>query len=216
MPSLVTKKIGIALAVLIIAGAGIAGIMLVRGSSAADTREWPAFVMVYEVDAAPVQVGEIAHTGREEHRLDYRSKTAWTDTVTAAATIRTRVGEFSVLGSYEQLDGRNLIEYDAVTDHVGREVIDAGTVFIPSGALMRRPLALLNERGYTFTRVQTDATVCYRDQCEQNAYGLATDINNVRYVFVDDARGIPLKIGEDSFVVSEIRISDNRRAVNLE
>ena len=216
MPSLVTKKIGIALAVLIIAGAGIAGFMLVRGSSAADTREWPAFVMVYEVDAAPVQVGEIVHTGRQEHRLDYRSKSAWTDTVTAAATVRTRVGEFSVLGSYEQLDGRIHTHYAAMDGQIRREVIDAGTEFIPRGALMRRPLALLNERGYTFTRIQTDATVCFRDQCEQNAYGLAADIKNVRHVFVDDARGIPLKIGEDSFVVSEIRISDNRRSVNLE
>ena len=172
--------------------------------------------MVYEVDAAPVQVGEVQYTGRKEHQLDYRSKTAWTDTVTAASTIPTRVGDFSVLGSYKQLEGRNLVEYNAMDDSTYRDVIDADTMFIPRGALMPLSLAKLNEHGYTFTKIQTDATVCFDDQCEENAFGLATDIGKVRYIFVDDARGIPLKIGEDSFVVSEIRISDNRLAVNLE
>ena len=216
MPNVVTKKIGIALAVLTIAGGGIASFMLVRGSAAADAQEWPTFVMVYEVNAATVQVGEVQYTGRKEHQLDYRSKTDWTDTVTAAPTISTRVGDFSALGSYQQLEGRNLFEYDATVDYTYGEVIDADTMFIPRGVLMPLSLTKLNEHGYTFTKIQTDATVCFDEQCEENAFGLATDIGKVRYIFVDDARGIPLKIGEDSFVVSEIRISDNRLAVNLE
>lgn len=57
----------------------------------------------------------------------------------------------------------------------------------------------------------TNAKVCFLEDCTENAPGLLyRESNGTEFVFVEDARGIPLRVG-DSFIVKEIHIKDTRQ-----
>ena len=59
----------------------------------------------------------------------------------------------------------------------------------------------------------TSAKVCFNDECTENAAGLLyKQTNRSELVFVDDARGIPLRVN-DAFIVREIRIQDAKQQI---
>ncbi len=170
---------------------------------------WPQFTMVYETDGHAVSVGPgPAEVLRETRRVEYGSATQWTDTVLQAPTIETRVGAFNRTGSYKRLDGRTYTEYDALTDATQKEEVEEGRVVGP----FMQPFPI-EESGYEFTPATTEATVCFMGECQENAEGLLYRTESgTELVFVNDARGIPLRIG-DGFIVREIRVNDAQQPV---
>ena len=172
---------------------------------------WPEFTMVYETDGAAVSVGTgPAEVTREVHRLEYQSATQWTDTVIEAPTIETRVGSFSMVGSYQTLDGDTYTEYNAYDQSPEETTVPENTTMVPGRVMPPFPI---KESGVELTATTTTAKVCFQDQCGENAEGrLYTKANGVEIVFVDDARGIPLRV-DDAFVVKEIRIDDTKQEI---
>ena len=176
---------------------------------------WPAFSMVYETDGAVVAVGaDPAQTIREVRRLDYQSKTQWRDTVLEAApTIQTSVGEFSRVGSYVHLDGDTYTEFNAMDGAesektIREETIEKGTTRLAGPILYPFPI---EESGIETTATSTTATVCFQEKCTDNAQGLLyRKASGSEKVFVDDARGIPLRV-DNKFIVRELKIDDERQ-----
>ncbi len=173
---------------------------------------WPQFTMVYETDSAAIAIGQNpAEVTREVRRLEYQAETQWKDIVIEAPTIETRVGQFNRVGSFQQLNGRTFTEFDALGGSSHETTVEEGTR-VTSGFMLPFPI---EESGVEFTPVTTNSRVCFRDQCTDNAEGrLCRKASGSEMVFVDDARGIPLRVGSpstgDAFIVKEIQIDDTK------
>ena len=71
----------------------------------------------------------------------------------------------------------------------------------------------IEESGVETEPTVTSAKVCFNDECTENAAGLLyRKANGSEFVFVDDARGIPLRVN-DAFVVKEIHIKDAKQQI---
>lgn len=125
--------------------------------------------------------------------------------------IITRVGTFSRVGSYSTLSGRDISEFNSVVNSSRLGTVDKGVRRVPRSALVPRPIDVLKDLRVEFTQATTNANVCFRDACQQNAGGMVFVDNGVERALADDSRGIPLRVGDSSFVVRELRIDDDRR-----
>ena len=204
-------------AMVILAMIAMAVVSVVRSNVAAQTvnTDWPSLTMTYEVGSPPTLVGGVQQSGTEVRRMDYTSKESWTDTVTEAPNIVTRVGTFNTTGSYVSLSDGVITEYDAITGTTSMVAATEGTSHVAGPAFVRYSINKLKERGHEFTRVRTDARVCFKSVCEENAVGVRMVNNGQEYVFVDDVRGIPIASGASSFKVREVLIVDEKQAVAL-
>ena len=71
----------------------------------------------------------------------------------------------------------------------------------------------IEESGVETEPTVTSAKVCFNDECTENAAGLLhRKGNGSEVVYVDDARGIPLRV-DDAFVVKEIHIEDAKQQI---
>ena len=138
------------------------------------------------------------------------SATEWTDTVIEAPVITTPIGSSSRVGAYSQLNGTTYIEYDSAGDLVQTDTVDEDTTRLVG--TMPPPFPIV-ESGVTTTTTTTTSKVCFQTECSENASGvLYTKDNGAEFVFVDDARGIPLRVN-DTFIVKEITINDTREEI---
>ena len=175
---------------------------------------WPEFTMTYEADGDVIGVGDKpAVVTREVRLLEYSTKTDWTDTVLEAPTFITKGGPFNTVGTFRKVSGNTYIDSDGVGASQYETTIEEGETTVPGRAMAPFPL---EESGVETSRVTTTATVCFLDQCTDNAEGLLyRRPNGSEVVFVNDARGIPLRAGNptggNSFIVSEILINDTRQ-----
>ena len=208
----ITKRFSV-LSFLVVLGLAVVTVLLVtKFFATAASPDWPPFVMIYQIEGGGVTVGTgPIQTGQEVHRLDYRSKTEWTDTVIEAPEIETSFGTFSTVGSYRHLDGRTLSEFDPLENSFLSRTIPEGVRMVPGAALIPRPIEVLKAAGAEYAQVVTSAKVCFRDVCKQNAGGLMYVDNGQERVFANDSRGIPLKVGDSFFTVLELRIEDEQR-----
>ena len=205
-------------AILVIATLIVASLVVARsmGTATAKFSYLPALTMIYEVsEGAVISVGDGAPTViREVHRLEYRSDEDWVDTVIEASPVLDLVpgGRFDRVGSYEKVEDNRLISFDASvgsSEDVDEEEISPDTIMVPNGALV--PYSLDSFADQTPVNVDTDATVCIRDDCQPNARGIMYMlVDGKEIVFADYARPVPLRIGEE-FVVRELRIEDGSR-----
>ena len=205
-------------AILMIAALVVASLVVARslGTASAKFSYLPALTMIYEVsEGAVISVGDDAPMViREVHRLEYRSDEDWVDTVIEASPVLDLIpgGRFDRVGSYEKVEDNRFISFDASvgsSKDVDEEEIGPDTIVVPNGALV--PYSLDSFADQTPVHVDTDATVCIRDDCQPNARGtmyMLTDGKEI--VFADYARPVPLRIGEE-FVVRELRIEDGSR-----
>ena len=150
---------------------------------------------------------------REVHRLEYRSETDWVDTVIEAPVVDlVPGGQYSRVGAYEMVVGNRFTSFDAGIDlpeDVDEEEIAPNTIMVPNAALV--PYHRVGFINQSPTPVDTDATVCFRDDCEPNARGFLYLLPGGReVVFADYALLVPLRVGEH-FVVRELRIDDVKR-----
>ena len=179
----------------------------------ADNSYFPPMTMVYERASSSIN----GVPTMEVHRLEYRSRTDWTDTVIEATGVNVRSGNFQGVvnrtGSYSRQKGTEYTEYHAITDSYHEEVLEPNTTFIPNAALGPYGLEQLEKYlDIELIPVTTDATVCYYDDCQEDAPGLLyISENGQERVFANDRRwDILLRVGESFFVVREVRIEDAR------
>lgn len=213
------KKYSIALIVLLV-GLSL-GMMAIGGSGYSDSvnpnlpLRQPSFTMIFKVaDGQQVMVGDRHVDSHQTRRLEYTSRTKWVETVTASPDIVTQWGTFSDVGSYQKMDGNTFTTYDAVVGDVITETITRGTR-APGIYMMPMPMHGINHDDSfieSYSRVRTSARVCFNDSCTDNAEGISFSTNVRSYIYVDDARGIPLKFG-DNFEVTEVTIHSARQAI---
>jgi hypothetical protein len=178
----------------------------------ADNSYLPPMTMVYETNGPSVNGVQT----REVRRLEYRSRTDGKETVIEAPNVDVRSGNFQGVfnnaGSYTQLRYGKLTEFDVFTNSYREQTIDPNTIHLPNAAMQPYRLDLLAQmEDIEFTSVDTEVTVCYRDDCEEDVQGLLHVHRGVERVFLADPRwDIPLRIGDSAFVVRELRIEDER------
>lgn len=210
MARILNLRLGLAL-VLFVAVVAFAAAMSARAQApvAPALPTWPEFTMEYETDGVVYSVGsEPSVTTRETRRLDYVSATKWTDAVLEAPTITTSVSSTTRVGSYMKLDGASLTESETAGESRTR-TIEEDTIRVVGTMPPPFPFEAL---GLEMEDTTTTAKVCFLDECVENAPGLLyTKDNGVEFVFVDDVRGIPLRV-DDGFIVKEIRIEDTQQA----
>ena len=204
-------------AMVIVAIIAVAVVLTVRSSVSAQAvnTDWPSLTMTYEVAGPPVLVGGEEQSGTEVHRLEYTSKDEWTDTIIEAPDIATTVGTFNSSGSFRSLNGGVITEYDAITGSTSTEETIEGSYHVAGPMFVRYSINVLKKKGYDFSQVPTDARVCFRSVCEDNATGVRIAHSGQERVFVNDVRGIPLE-GGASFRVREVRIDDGKQAVAMD
>ena len=203
--------VALALFAVIITGASLG----IHQTASAQAERWPSLTMTYQIDGASVAGDEVTNQGREVRQLVYRNETSWTDTVTSAPAVTTPVGTVSATGSYRQLNGQTLTEYDSILGVTSTTEIEDGVNFIPGAAFSRIPIQEIMDEGHELALRATSARVCFRTACQDNAVGIALDDDGVEYVWVDDARGIPLRMATSTFVVIEVVIDGSNRAVDI-
>jgi hypothetical protein len=186
--------------------------MMAEFRSRKEASEWPPFTMVYELaQGQAVMVGNRQVDPWQMRRMEFVSPTKWKVTVLESASIETSVGAFSQTGSYQMLDGRQFTEFDAATNSYHEETVDRAVRRIPTAFPAPFQMLGLEMEGLTPTRVVTTATVCFQEDCRENATGLLfIKDNGQEYLFANDSRGIPLRIGT-GFRVKELRVEDERR-----
>ena len=209
-----------AIVALVVAGVAVAALSGAQASGEGVTLPvWPEFTMVYETNGSTIGVGDNSPViTRETRRLDYVSSTHWTYTVIEAPTFTTKQGPQTRLGAYQQLRGQSVTEGEPQKAGVLETTVDDDTLFLPGGMMYPFPI---EASGIDVSLVTTSSRVCFLNRCADNAQGLLYRMDNgSEVVFVNDARGIPLRIGYQGnpnvLLVSEILINDERQAITLD
>ena len=195
------------LAIILVVGGATIGIFAWANQARAEPNDWPPLIMKYNV--------EVMNSGAsivQVRQLTYNSRTSWIEEVIEADDITVRVGTFNPVGSYQKLDGRVYTEYDAITGETRTETVPKGVVRIPRGGLFPIPIAVIESAlGKQAEAVATSTKVCFDDDCTELASGWEISDGKSTVVFADDARGIPVKIG--NFVVAEVLVRGAQQPV---
>ena len=195
------------LAIILVVGGATIGILAWANQARAEPNDWPPLIMKYNVEAAVSgkSIGEV-------RQLTYNSRTSWIEEVIEADDIVVSVGTFNNVGSYQKLNGRVYAEYDAITGRTLTETVPKGVVRIPRGGLFPIPIAVLESAlGKQAEAVATTTKVCFDDDCTELASGWEISDGKSTLVFADDARGIPVKIGNS--VVTEVLVRGAQQPV---
>ena len=207
-----TLRFGLVLLIATVVAASIVVMSVwADGPAAPAIPTWPPFTMVYETDGIVYSVGSSpAVTTREVRRLEYQSRTQWTDTVVGAPTITTTAGSDSRVGYSTRVNGDSYTESNASGETTYSDTVGENETRIASGLPL--PFPIEDSRFETEPTV-TSAKVCFNDECTKEAAGLLhRRANGAEFVYVDDARGIPLRVN-DAFVVKEIRITGAKQRI---
>ena len=184
-----------------------------REGGEASPTELPSMMLVYEVYGPAVSVGDNSvDPYKETRRLEYRSKTDWTETVIESPTIDLgRYGSGSNVGAYVKVQGTILTEYEPLGGSTLESVIDEGATQIPNAAFTfvhtspDKPLG--DVQGVAVT---TDARVCFNNECEENARGVKYTAGGVDLVVLEgDNWIIPLEF-ENGFVLKSANIQASK------
>ena len=214
MASSQTLRLGLVLLIAAVVAASVVVAMSAwaDGPAARVIPTWPPFTMVYETNGVVYSIGSSPSvTTREVRRLEYQSRTQWTDTVVEAPTITTTVGSTSRVGSSTRLDGDSYTEYNASGETTYAETLGENETML-AGSSLPPPFPIEDSR-FEIESTVTSAKVCFNDECTENAAGqLRRKANGGEFVYVDDARGIPLRVG-DAFIVREIHIEDAKQQI---
>ena len=190
-------------AIVVVIGSLIAAFALVLANlegGEAGPSELPNMTLVYEVNGPAITVGDNSvEPYKEVRRLEYRSRTDWTETVIESSTIDVgRYGTTSNVGAYVSLNGTTLTERDPLDGSISESTIDDGVTFVPNAAFVfvHMPTMPFGE-DVPGVPVTTDARVCFNSDCEENATGVRYSANRTTVVvFEGDNWIIPLESGE--------------------
>ena len=190
-------------AIVVVIGALLAAFALVlanREGGEAGPNELPSMTLVYEVNGPAISVGDNSVVPYKEiRRLEFRSRTDWTETVIESPTIDVgRYGTTSNVGAYVSLKGTVLTEHDPLDGSISESTIDDGATFVPNAAFVfvHMPTMPFGE-DVPGVPVTTDARVCFNSDCEENATGVRYSANRTTVVVYEgDNWIIPLEYGE--------------------
>ncbi len=196
----------------IIIVAAVALFLSFGGTSQAKTEHWPPLTMVYEKDGQNFN-GTII---RETYRLEYKSKSDWKETVIASDPIESiALGTITYVGSYESKKGELIESYNSITDDTDFDRSEHNTfpnqfvlpmhIFVDADLDSDPPRTRYGE---ALSAAATTTKVCYQSECEDNATGLAFDRGLAgEWIVLNDYRwAIPLRVGDDAFIVSELTL----------
>ena len=169
--------------------------------------------LIYDITRLFHVIGDKpAKTSTRTYRLTYTSRDSWIEEIIAAPDIQTRAEAFSDIGSYQKIEDGQYITYDAVTGDTTIAPLDESVSIIPRSRLYPKPIAMLKKYyDPSPEKVATTSRVCFNDDCEINAEGWRFMEGNRESIYADDARGIPLKLGD--FVIKEVLVHGARQPV---
>ncbi len=170
----------------------------------------PAMTLVYETDGPSVSAGGQAVTVRETRRLDYVSKTEWTDTVIAAPSVDLgRYGTGSTVGSYRKLNGNTITTYDALVGGTDTDTLEEGVIHEANMALVYGSIPAASMDGaadLTRSEVTSTSRVCQGGTCRDSVPAVKyTGGGEELVVYRTDDWSIPLRMGE-GFVVRSVTV----------
>ena len=208
-----SKTVSVTIVAIVALMAALAIFLANRAGGEASRSELPSMTLVYEVYGPAVTVGDDSIASyKETRRLEYRSKTDWTETVIESPTIDLgRYGSGSNVGSYRRLNGAVLTEYDPLDGSTSESTIDTDVIFIPDAAFSFAHTSPVEPLGnVSGVEVTTDARVCFNSECEQNASGVKYSANGVTLVVLEgDNWIIPLEFG-NGFVLKSADIQASK------
>ena len=195
-----SKTVAVTAVVVVVLIAAFALVLANLEGGEAGPGELPSMTLVYEVHGPAITVGDNSvEPYREIRRLEYRSRTDWTETVIESPTIDIgRYGTTSNVGAYVSLNGTTLTEHDPLDGSISESTIDDGVTFVPNSAFVfvHMPTMPFGE-DVPGVPVTTDARVCFNSDCEENAIGVRYSANRTTVVvFEGDNWIIPLESGE--------------------
>lgn len=164
----------------------------------------PRMALTYETNGPAIGVGDRDVGGfREIRRLDYTSRTNWTDTVIESPTVDLgRYGTASNVGSYESVNGKAAVSYDAMTDSLDEYTRDSSAFSVPNVAFVYAaiPPDTLDAAGsgYTKSVVASNVSVCKDGSCQENVSAVRYRKPNTSFdlvMYKTDQWFIPLKNG---------------------
>ena len=176
---------------------GVVAFVLRSNATAASTTDWPPLTMTYQTDF--VVNGS---TYNETRMLTYNSRNSWVEKVIAADPFEVRQGVFSTVDSYRKLENGQFTHYDAASGSRDVEEAERDSLTIPRQCLFANPIEGQEDfLGRELTPVTTRTRVCFEDVCTDNAPGWEFRYKDGVVVYADDARGIPVKVGDNFFEV---------------
>ena len=188
---------------------GVVAFVLRSNATAASTTDWPPLTMTYQTDF--VVNGS---TYNETRMLTYNSRNSWEEKVITAEPFEVRGGVFSTVGSYQRLEKDQYTNYGAASGSTDVEEVEEGSLMIPRGWLVPAPIEGLEDfLNNELTPVRTTTRVCFENVCTENAPGWEFRYKDVGVVYADDARGIPVKVGNNFFEVTEVWVQGERKFV---
>ena len=188
---------------------GVVAFVLRSSATAASTTDWPPLTMTYQTDY--VVNGS---TYNETRMLTYNSRNSWVEKVIAADSFTVRQGVFSPVGSYQKLENDQYTTYGADSGSTDVEEVEDGSLTIPRDWLFANPIDGQEDvLGHELTPVTTRARVCFENVCTDNAPGWEFRYKDVVVVYADDARGIPVNVGDGFLEVTEVRMQGERKFV---
>ena len=197
---------------LLIAG-GATGLVSYQAFFQEEVIAWPAFTMEYTTSSHSARVGDTSVPVTTDYRLTYTAHDNWREDITASPPVTTRLGTFSRTGSYQQVMGNQLTNYEAGFDHTTTETIPEGSRQLPHSNFNPRGLESLEDDQHfqqAAVPTETNVRVCFDDVCQDNAPGWKFTLGDQVYVYTDDERGIPLTFS--GMTVTELRVTGARQA----
>ncbi len=207
------KTVSVAVVAVVALIAAFAIFLSNRECGEASPTELPNMTLVYEVYGPAVTIGDNSVAPyKETRRLEYQSKTNWTETVIESPTINLgRYGSDSNVGSYRTLKDRVLTEYNPLDESTLESAIDNGVTYIPNAAFTFVHTSPVKPLGnVSGVSVTTEARVCFNSECEENASGVKYSANGVNLVVLEgDNWIIPLEF-ENGFVLRSADIQASK------
>ena len=196
-------------AVLALVAVGVGTFVLSGDQTKTSVTDWPPLTMTYQTDF--VINGA---TYDETRMLTYKSRNSWEEKVIAADSFELREGVFSTVGSYRKLENDQFTTHDQLSGSPDVEEVDEDVLTIPRYYLFANPIEPLEEfLDIKLTPVTTKTRVCFEDACTDDAPGWEFRYKDVLVVYADDARGIPVSVGDNAFEVTELRVQGEREPV---
>ncbi|MYC31148.1 MAG: hypothetical protein F4X65_13840 [Chloroflexi bacterium] len=183
-------------------------------SGSATPAEWPALSMKYQVSGKFYAVGDTEpDTVTKEILVEYRGINDWKRSVVTAPTITDGTLQFSETGSYTEVKDGVMTDYDATGGGTSAETLTEDQLIAPELRLYPLPFDAIEQR-YDGEPVQrsVDVTVCFDDQCETSVQGWVFTEDEEEYIYVDDARGIPIAL--PGMTITEVRVTGARQPVD--
>ena len=172
----------------------------------------PAMTLTYEVYGTGATVGHRTIPRFKEIRtLEYRGKNDWRETVITSPELDLgRYGTGTNVGSYYEVRGNTITEYDSLIGFTSSDTRDGSSTEIPNGAFAFTSTPVESPLGpdVTGTGVTTDAQVCINGNCSDNASGVKFSNNGIEVIVLSGVDyTIPMKYG-DYFLLKSAVIND--------